>query len=139
MGKTIAIVILAIAVIVLLAIAFGGRQESPPCKERMKVYKVVPDCHLTDANGCILTRIHVPPLTQIRWINGTEDQVAIFFPQGSMVEGENVVIQRGDSTMTTTTATGFGDAPQQFRLRCGDLEPPPIDKVNCPPPPAPCP
>jgi len=154
MGKTVAIVILAILAVALLVVVFQQHgqyvsckeqlassqpQVPAPCAERMKEYKVVPDCHLEDGNGCTLTAIHVAPLSQVRWINGTQEQVAIFFPQGSMVEGDGITIQAGDSKVTTTTATGFVDSTMTVTIRCGDKEGPPVNPVNCPPPPAPCP
>ena len=161
MGKTIAIVILAILAIALLVVVFQQRgqnaswkeqlassqaqlascqeQLKAPCVERIKEYKVVPDCHLEDGKGCTLTGIHVSPSSLIRWINTTEEQVGIEFPPGSMEGGDSITIPAGESKITTTTATGFADSTIIISYVCGDKEGPPVNPVNCPPPPAPCP
>ena len=153
MGKTIAIVIVVILAIALLVVVFQQRGQVASCKtelaackvkppsyvERIKEYRFVPDCHLEDGNGCTLKQIHVSPSSQIRWINTTEEQVGIEFPPGSMEGGDSITIPAGESKITTTTATGFADSTIIISYVCGDKEGPPVNPVNCPPPPAPCP
>jgi hypothetical protein len=86
--------------------------------ERIVKYTVVDECGLVDASGANVDKIVVEPSTPILWVNEARLPAVIEFSSYDIVGRDAILLNPGESCITTTRSTMVSGTEYRIRVRC---------------------